>query len=186
MRPGIVRGCDRARGRHSALGHVDHVGIDDRSPPAPQPSSHEGRAHSRWNRWSVRMMDVYAGYTAPQRNCARVSNTKSQNAMRSRNDLVYGCGSTAVPGIKYGMSDRRGSLYEFVRWPTSDRPGGLARGIVIRAVCFSLVTRGSTRTRGLSPLLMRGCMYVRLNRGWCVTRNTQTTTPPGQSCCTLP
>ena len=103
----------------------------------------------------------------------------------SRNDLVYGCGSTAVPGIKYGMSDRRGSLYEFVRWPTSDRPGGLARGIVIRAVCFSLVTRGSTRTRGLSPLLMRGCMYVRLNRGWCVTRNTQTTTPPGQSC-TLP
>ena len=95
-----------------------------------------------------------------------------------------------LPGIKYGMSDRVVEA-EFVRVRTADirssrgTQGGLARGIVIRAVCFSLVTRGSTRTRGLSPLLMRGCMYVRLNRGWCVTRNTQTTTPPGQSC-TLP
>ena len=126
---------------------------------------------------------VYAGYTAPQRNCARVSNTKSQTAMRSRNDLVYGCGSTAVPGIKYGMSwDRRVTSTSSYAHLAS---GTVARGTVIRAGCFSLVTRGSTRTRGLSPLLMRGCMYVRLNRGWCVTRNTQTTTPPGQSC-TLP
>ena len=62
-----------------------------------------------------------AGYTAPQRNCARVSNTKSQNAMRSRNDLVYGCGSTAVPGIKSTgcrIVELRVAEYEFVR--TSD------------------------------------------------------------------
>ena len=81
---------------------------------------------------------MYAGYTAPQRNCARISNTKSQNAMRSSNDLVYGCGSTAVPGIKYGMSDRaREFEYEFVATPTSDLVAdSLVGTIVIRAVCF--------------------------------------------------